>query len=269
MTSFQLCSDLHIELKGGLRASAERYPERYAPILVIAGDLYPAAAPEFKEILRRAAEPYELTLFVPGNHDFYGSVGDMRSLERTIADKVNSLDRVFSLNLKSLHVGDMLFVGATLWTNPPEEDWAFLRDSFNDYTSIEKRRGVLYDVRDICETHLRHARFLKTTIAAEKRRRRGKSSSSTHAVVVTHHAPDMRLASSICKKPANLCPLYFASDMRPLTDDSFIKVWAFGHTHESHCVQLKKNGTIFATNAMGYPGEKTGYSERGCMNIGF
>ena len=123
MVDFQIASDLHIELKGGLRASASAFPEPHSELLILAGDVYNAGAPEFPEILRRASEGFQLTLFVPGNHEFYGLSGSFPGIEKMIAERVNSLPNVYCLNNSSITVGGLTFVGATMWTETTKEHW--------------------------------------------------------------------------------------------------------------------------------------------------
>lgn len=264
MASFQLCSDLHFEMRGGLRASPETYPKRAAPILVIAGDLYPAGAPEFKEILRRVAEPYEMTLYIPGNHEFYGYKGEMKTLERKIADTANSLNRVFCLNQKSLDIAGITFIGATMWTDPPKELWSSCTSLFNDYHSIKQENGTPYTPEKLYSVHKRHGKFLEKALSQSK-----KNPQCNGAVIVTHHAPDRRLSLETASRPKGLFPFYFASDMKSMVDDPYVKVWCHGHSHESHCVRLEPWGPIFASNAKGYPGEKTGYTNAACISLNF
>ena len=49
--------------------------------------------------------------------------------------------------------------------------------------------------------------------------------------------------------------------MTDLAHDPFIQVWVHGHTHESYRLQIDPGGTIFASNALGYEREDTGYSK--------
>lgn len=270
MVDFQLCSDLHIEMRGGLSAGVEAYPRPVAPILVLAGDLYPSGAPEFTEVLRRATEGFHLALYVPGNHEYYGCTGSMGELEAMVARKANSVPNVLCLNRQTLNIGDMAFIGATGWTNPPKSKWKHGPTEFNDYRAIKKSKknspegegeGPAYTPADLCAVHKAHTTFLGGAIATAKR------SGAKGAVVVTHHAPDARLSAETGSRPKDLFPYYFATDMGALTGDPFVRVWCHGHSHESHCIRLDPWGALFACNARGYPNERTGYTNDAIVSV--
>jgi len=261
MVDFQLCSDLHLEMRGGLRAGADAYPRPAASVLVLAGDLYPAGSSEFKEILRRATEGFQLALYVPGNHEYYGCTGSMDKLEGMVADKANSLSNVLCLNRKSLNIGDVAFIGATMWTNPPKSTWANGVDEFNDYHAIKKTGSATFAPSDLCDVHKQHSAFLSRSLAAAKR------AGAKSAVMVTHHVPDTRLSAETGSRPEDLFPFYFATDMGKLVGDPFVKIWCHGHSHESHCIRLEPWGPLFACNARGYPNERTGYVNNAVVSV--
>ncbi|MDR3541655.1 MAG: metallophosphoesterase [Desulfosporosinus sp.] len=249
-------------MRGGLSAGAGAYPRPVAPMQVLAGDLFPAGDGNFTEILRRATEGYQLTLFVPGNHEYYGCQGfPMEKLEAMVAKKANALPNVFCLNQKSLSIGDISFIGSTLWTNPPKNTWDFGVGNYNDYHAIKKSANEAYTPADICHVHKRHAAFLTREVAAAKKR------GVKNIVVVTHHVPDVRLSKETGSRPSSLFPYYFATDMERLTKDPAIKVWCHGHSHETHCIRLDPWGPLFASNAKGYPNERTGFTNNAIISI--
>ena len=262
MVDFQLCSDLHIEMQGGLNAPASAYPVPKAPLLILAGDLYPAGAPEFTEILRRATEGFKLALFVPGNHEYYMSIGSMGALESMVAEKANSVSNVYCLNKQQVDIANYSFVGATMWTNVPKFKWEEAVKEFNDYRNILKSvNGSPLRPQDVCAIHRGHAKHLRAGVAAAKR------SKKKGVVLVTHHAPDISLSAETSSRPEGLFPYYFASDMGDLCRDSFVKVWCHGHTHESRCLRLEPTGPVFACNSKGYPGEVTNYTDASVVRL--
>ena len=265
MVDFQIASDLHIELKGGLRASASAFPEPHSELLILAGDVYNAGAPEFPEILRRASEGFQLTLFVPGNHEFYGLSGSFPGIEKMIAERVNSLPNVYCLNNSSITVGGLTFVGATMWTDPPKEQWEYGKAFMNDYHLIKNEAGGAIDVADTVRAHTRQAAWISRSVkkAAKIGRTRG-------AVIVTHHAPAAALSQggeSPRNRAEELAAYYYASDVDAISKNSFVKLWVYGHTHQSRVDRPYAGGAVFATNAMGYNGERTGYTHRGILHI--
>lgn len=248
---FQVASDLHIETHGGLNAPQSCYPVRSAPILALCGDVYPFSRPEYPEILRRVAEPFDMVMYVPGNHEYYGtSINSDRGIENTCF----SVGNVVYMNKRSINIRGMQFIGATMWVNNPTDPPAAL--VMNDYSTIDgmtpKRSNSL---------HKDHKGFLTRAVNQAKKDGR------VGAVVMTHHAPDDRLAFDISSRPPSTFPFYFATDMKSLTSDSFIKVWCHGHTHESYRTRLDPMGPIFASNALGYPSENTGYNRHAVFRI--
>ena len=259
--NFQLVSDLHIESRGGLKAPRSAFPTPISPMLIVAGDTYPAAAPEFKEIVRRLAEPFHLTLFVPGNHEYFGSKRPMTATDAVMRDACNSISNVVYFNKASLKLGHTTFMGATGWTNVPKSLWSHANEQMNDYVLIYNSSTEPVTPREIVAVHDDHVRWLKKTLAQAKRDK------SKHAVVVTHHAPVEILSRDTVSRSASLFPFYYSSDMSDIASDPFINVWVHGHTHESHYIKLHPWGPTFACNARGYPEERTGYSENAVMRV--
>lgn len=252
MAGFQLASDLHIEFRGGLRAPKSVYPVRSADLLVLAGDIYPAGAPEFTEIIRRVAEPFKLVLFVPGNHEYYDCSGTISQMEDMVAQKCNSISNVFCLNNTALRVGDLSFIGATGWHNPPASKWKWGIENMTDYTAIKKKDGTPYVPSEIVKVHQRHVKHIERSI------KEAKKSDCSGAVVVTHHAPDVRLSVGNTTRSKDSKEYYYASDMGHLTTDPYVKIWCYGHIHDTKIVRLDPWGPIFACNCKGYPRELGG-----------
>lgn len=254
--NFQLVSDLHIEMKGGIHAPASVYPTATTEMLVVAGDTYNMGAPEFPEILKRISEPFRLTLFVPGNHDWYGMRADMATSNAYAARICNSVPNVLYLNKTSVTIGGVLFVGATMWTDIPKSKWADATSMLNDFKFINstKHSVGLMTPEEVVDMHADQRRWMSSTINRAK-----KSEGMRGAVVITHHAPDIRLSVETESKPRVTFPFYFSTDLGSLVGDPFVKVWCYGHTHESKVVRLDPWGPFFCTNGLGYKNESTGY----------
>jgi hypothetical protein len=248
---FQLCSDLHLETRGGLRAPVSSYPVRSAPILIVCGDTYPFVRPDFKEVVRRVAEPFDLVLFVPGNHEFYGS--DM-TVDRAMEEACYGIGNVAYMNKRSINIRAMQFIGTTLWVDNPKDSAS--ANIMSDYSQIKN-----FTPKSSYALHKDHKKFIARSIKDAKR------AGNVGAVVISHHVPDDRLAYDITSREPVAFPYYFARDMKELTSDPFIKVWCHGHSHEAYRTKLDKDGAIFASNALGYPGEKTGYCRNALFNL--
>lgn len=257
MVTFQLVSDLHLELRGGLRAKRDAYPTPRTELLVLAGDIYPIGAPDFPEVMRRISEGFRLTLYVPGNHEFYGMSGNLIDIEHLIATRTNVLNNVFCLNNTSITVNDATFIGATMWTNPPRDQWEYGAEAMNDYHAIKDRAGVPITVEDTVMAHKRQVAWIARALAAAKKAKR-----TSGAVIVTHHAPQMALDSRTAaswSRDSSLIPYYYASDVNGLCRDKFVKIWAYGHTHKYQFYSPSTESVTFASNPLGYAHENTEY----------
>ncbi len=104
----QILSDLHLEHGGDIPPLAPG-----AEIVVLAGDLAPAK----HRAIRLAAEIWKDAahiLYVPGNHEFHGSdIEEARSLLALGC----GLYGVTLLDTEAVTIGDVRFIGATLWTD--------------------------------------------------------------------------------------------------------------------------------------------------------
>lgn len=251
---FQIASDLHFETRGGLRAPKKTYPTAHSRILVLAGDIYPGINPDFKEVIRRIAEPFYLVLFVPGNHEFYES---SLSIEDRMREACNALPNVLYFNKASLRLGDTTFLGATMWTNVPKYLWDTSGNNVNDYRVIRKssKSTATITPSDTVFLHKNHAGWLRHALRDAERE------GSKNAVVITHHAPTMELSKNAVSRPPELFPYYYSTDLEDVTANPLIHTWVHGHTHESRITRFTPWGPIFACNAMGYPSETTGYSD--------
>jgi hypothetical protein len=239
---FQLASDLHIDTHGGLRAPASCYPVRASPILVLCGDVFPFSRAEYPEIMRRVAEPFDMVLYVPGNHEYYEVP---LNSDTAIEDACFSLGNVVFMNKRSITLHNTQFIGATLWTDNPINSGTTL---MNDYTYI----GGMTP-RKSYELHKEHRKFIIDSVGQAQRDGRA------CAVIMTHHAPDLRLSLGCSSRAEESFPFYFANDMQAVTRNPFVKAWCHGHTHESYRTKLDNDGPVFLTNACGYPDEDTGY----------
>jgi hypothetical protein len=256
---FQIASDLHLEFRGVDTAPASAFPKRRAPLLLLAGDVCPAAEPGYADVLAEVAEPFEAVLYIPGNHEYYGFDGSIAQadafMERTCYSRMRN---VIFMNRRRVDIAGFAYIGATLWTNCPAD-----ASMLNDFSHID---GGDFTPAKMNAMHRDHRDWIKNAVKQAKR------DGMMGAVVISHHAPDKMLATyggglgmAGARSRGAMLPYYYASDMAEVARDPFIQVWAHGHSHESYRMQPRRNGTIYASNALGYPGERTGYSNGGAV----
>ena len=253
--NFQIASDLHLDTRGGLDAvDDDAFPTRKAPLLVLAGDVASAMDPDYQDMLTRIAEPFDMVLYVPGNHEYYGSNISPKKMGERIEEICYSVGNVVYLNKRRVDIRGMAYIGATLWTNCPSET-----RYMNDFSYIDGGRFTPAVENKI---HREHKEWIGSAIRSAKR------DGCVGAVVVTHHAPDRALELDTVSRDPHVFPWYYSSDMGGLTRDPFVQVWVHGHTHEAYRMQIDEGGTIFASNALGYKSEHTGYSRQAVMRLG-
>ena len=172
---------------------------------------------------------------MPGNHEFYGSTpskvgGILWDVE--VANK-----NLTKLNKRLVEVGDLTFIGDTLWfPKPNPKTLQAGKWQMNDYMKIGDFEPWVYEENALTEAML-------NAFAAKA------------DVVVTHHLPSkMFVAPQYRVPPYNTLNHYFCYDMTQLIETAQPPLWVFGHTHTRMWGHIGK--TLLTCNPKGYPREK-------------
>lgn len=185
-------------------------------------------------------------IYVPGNHEFYGSVMNLSLAEGREAAEFAGIDL---LSRRTVVIGGVRFVGCTLWTDyrllgTPKPSMVVAGQELNDHRFIRYR-----------EESGHYSRFMPWHAAAEHRldlafvRNELATRHNGPTVVVTHHAPHPRSVQPRHQGSA-LSPA-FASDLGNLIEDFQPDLWIHGHDHGSHDYRIGRT-RVFANQA-GYP----------------
>ena len=231
-----ILSDLHLEF----------HPMRVPPgdfdAVVLAGDIQ---APGRRGVAWAASEPAfagKPALYVPGNHEFYGQVGDKELAamrEQAHGTNVQVLDR--EVAVLTSDQGPVRVLGVTLWTDfrlpvlGADGQWradarraaAEAEVGLNDFSAIRVQRTAPESgVRrlrplDTVQWHRAARQWLLSTLAEPWAGR---------TVVVTHHAPH-RGSLAACFERSCLSPA-FVNDLPAACFDG-VDLWVHGHTHDS------------------------------------
>jgi predicted phosphodiesterase len=221
-----------------------------ANTLVLAGDLSSVIDRRYRDFLGTITRDFKSTVYVAGNHEFYGSPGTISQTLEYIDKTCRSLPGDVHLLCRGnppwkLPDSDVTFVGATLWTdvkNPPDNP----RDLLNDFTMIDGGKYSIDYMRELHESDRAHISESLDFLGGG-------------SVVVTHHCPDRRLSvMDPSRSYAHINPFYFCTDMAKVFRET-VQAWCYGHTHESHVMFLPRVSSCFVTNARGYVGEETGF----------
>lgn len=231
---FQLVSDLHLEFQ------PFEIINNGAQVLILAGDICVAdyfkrseASPKhvyaqkFRKFFEQCSAEFPYVIYILGNHEHYhGRFDDtVNTLRGVLAD----LPNIYILDNTSVDIGDVRFVGTTLWTNFNNDMWSAklaVKGALNDYHCVQRVRNGCYRKLTPDDTLSYHQAAL-VNIDHHAR-------SHDNVIVVGHHAPSLR---SIDPKYASsgLINYGYASDLEQfIADRPSIKAWIHGHTHSSH-----------------------------------
>lgn len=231
-----ILSDLHLDFSpfdavpDGLRIDEE------ADAIVLAGDIC-----EGSKGLHWARRTFgsKPIVYVAGNHEFYSHSYD--ELLQELRDVAAELDIHF-LERNSVHIGDVLILGTTLWTDfqyfGPETQEAAMeaaKRGLNDFRLIRRTiwtdetgtftARVSFKPEDALHLHLEARDWLEQEL-----HKVAQSGNPSKTVVVTHHCPHhLSVEPKYESSPLTPC---FTSRLAGLMGRS--RYWIHGHTHSSH-----------------------------------
>lgn len=231
-------SDLH------LSASPLEPPQTDADVVVLAGDIArPAQAMDWARALGKP------TLFVPGNHEFYG--GSLQSTPAQLKQLAGAGD-LHVLDNDAWVFAGVRFLGTTLWTD-------FLATGDGAQRDLAMQQGASF-MRDFSKIRLNDVSeevFTpqhSTALFGQQLRWLQDQLAQPFAgptVVVTHHAPSLQsIHPRFAGSPLNAC---FVSDAERLMGGDRVALWIHGHTHDSF--DYRVNGTRVLCNPRGYAKE--------------
>ncbi|MDE1887177.1 MAG: metallophosphoesterase family protein [Gammaproteobacteria bacterium] len=230
-----ILSDLHLR-QGGLAP-----PRTSTDAVILAGDV---ARPE--QAIAWAREFHRPVIYVPGNHEFYGSslpaaLAQLQSL--ATGTDIHVLDR------QVLVLDGVRFLGATLWTDfmlaeerlARERAMAEATRLVRDFSVIDSTEhpGTKFTPLESIQVFRQHAEWLRERLA---------DPFDGPTVVITHHAPSPR--SIHLRFAGSLLNGAFVSDLEPLMGRERVVLWVHGHTHDSFDYTVR--GTRVLCNPRGY-----------------
>lgn len=206
-------------------------------MVILAGDIaLGAAARAYANAVARYLETP--VVFMPGNHEFYGSTIEWVTLQ--LSERVGRAVFADNTVLQEDRFG-VRFLFTTLWTdfdnNPP---------MLNDFRAIGYRGRHLLP-RDTQQFHKDSVAWLDRQLSMPWTGR---------TVVVTHHAPTMRQELLNPQYKVTNLTRAFHAELDDLIAHYRPDAWLFGHHH--WCLDVTIDGTRFVSNQRGYPKENTG-----------
>lgn len=264
----KLVSDLHLEF------SDIHIPQDDCDVLILAGDILlgdylkrsddSEKGQRFRTFLQRCADDFPHVLYVAGNHEFYNGnfVGTLNDLR----DYCGQWDNFHFMENDTFALDDVLFVGATLWTDLNKRDPLTVHavgDMMNDYHQI-RNDGAGYRKLQATDTLHRHDRsldYIKTVVA--------NTPSDKKIVVVTHHSPSFQSCHEMYKTDTIMNGAFHNELSDYILDQPRINFWVHGHTH-NYCDYVIGD-TRVVCNPRGYEtyrgSEHTGWNPRLVLEI--
>ncbi|HET8688554.1 MAG TPA: metallophosphoesterase [Methanosarcina sp.] len=264
MVKINVISDLHIDfadvtLPGGdiLVISGDTCEAKsvkknmYNPNLVMLPHENPLRRPDrfYRFYEEECSKKYAHTVVVMGNHEHYGM-----TFQKTWLHLIGQMpDNVHLLEKESFEIEDVVFVGATLWTDMNKGDWHTMyhvKHSMADYryiTMYNEAKNVYHKLipEFTVQEFFKSRDYIKHVVENDPNKK---------FVVVTHHAP-----SSLSTSPQyvndTLMNGGYHSDLSDfILDHPQIKLWTHGHMHEKFDYMI--GDTRVVCNPRGYIGHE-------------
>jgi Icc-related predicted phosphoesterase len=205
----------------------------------------------FRDFLKRCSFQFPHVVYVAGNHEFYN--GKFHKGIQYLRDECAKHANVYFLENDTKIIDDVVFVGATLWTDMNRGDPLTLhavRDMMNDFRIIRNDEKGYTPLKpaDVALRHRETLKYFRLMLSEHKDKK---------CVVVGHHAPS-RLSTHEQYKNEHLMNGAYSSDLSEfIMDHPQVKLWTHGHTH--HPFDYVIGETRVVCNPRGY--ESDGYCE--------
>jgi predicted phosphohydrolase len=240
-------------------------PDDLDTTLILAGDLW--IGTRFIEWagfswIGTVANRFKQVIVVLGNHDYW-PMGDLTVTKG--GDKCNALladmhiDNVIVLDCDTFMIEDVMFVGATLWTDMNNGDPLAMYNMTQFMTYDGKCKYITgangeyekFSSFKWVQTHTKHRDYIKYVVEQNRDKK---------IIVITHHLPLASLGDPRYIGDNSNC--YYSSDLSNLIlDNPHIVLWCYGHTH--HQKDTMMVSTRLINNCVGYAGEQ--YERQGLV----
>jgi len=265
-----VASDIHLEF-GDINLENTNSAE----VLILSGDICVAAdldmrdrrqtemgfarhrSEMFHEFFERCSANFPHVIYVMGNHEYYHSdfataLGEMRR-------KLAHLSNLSILERDVKVVGDVTFIGGTLWTDMNNLDSLTLyhmRTMMNDFRVIEnsttpvtfrtqegefKTRVGKFMPEDAVAEHVKMKQYIQSVIEGNHDKK---------YVVVGHHSPSRASTHPMYASDTIMNGGYSSNLDEFIMDHPQIKLWTHGHTHHNFDYEIGK--TRIVCNPRGY-----------------
>lgn len=252
-TSIQILSDLHLEIPKSYDLF-EIIPSSH--YLALLGDIGAMVKhkDDFLAFLTQQLKQFKAVLFVPGNHEAFGSswaktLSQLRDFEAQ-ACQDDSLGDFILLNRAVFRPPGTktAILGCSLFSAVPPERVQSVWQRLNDFYDIEG-----WTVEDHNEAHRQHLEWLNATVAELQR-----EGEVENVLVFTHWSPSADARAVNPRHKDSVISSAFSTDLsgEACFRSPLVKTWAFGHTHYNCDFEVSRGdgaGDVrLVTNQRGY-----------------
>lgn len=267
-----LASDLHLEF-----GDLDIVNTDNAEVLILSGDICVAAdldmrdrrqtemgfararSERFHDFFERCAANFPHVIYVMGNHEYYHSdfataLGEMRR-------KLEHLPNLYIMERDVKVIGDITFIGGTLWTDMNNHDSLTLyhmRTMMNDFRVIAnsttpvhfktqegefRTRVGKFSPEDAVSEHVKMKQYIQSVVQGNH---------DTKYVVVGHHSPSRQSTHEMYVNDTVMNGGYSSDLDEFIADHPQIRLWTHGHTHHPFDYQIGQTRVV--CNPRGYIG---------------
>ena len=210
----------------------------------------------FRDFLKRMSFTFPDVVYVAGNHEFYHGkfFAGIDYLRQECAQYPN----VHFLERDSVKIGDVTFVGGTLWTDMNKGDpltQHAITDMMNDFRIIRNDKAGFTKLRPahVMDRHMRTKEYIRQVCLNV----REQEDPAQRVVVVGHHSPSTKSIHPQYAHETLMNGGYHSDLSEFILDHPEIVLWTHGHTH--HCFDYTIGDCRVVCNPRGYHAD--GYSE--------
>jgi Icc-related predicted phosphoesterase len=268
----KLVSDLHLEFSDIMIPNDANYD-----LLILSGDIMVAQdlhdhqdenvrtaamlemlgsrqlkAQRSRDFLKRCSFQFPHVIYVAGNHEFYH--GKFFASLDHLREECAKYPNIYFLENDVKVINDIVFMGATLWTDCNKHDpftLHALADMMNDFRIIRHDQSGYRALKpaDIADRHRKTLQYFKTVMDGYPQEQK--------FVVVGHHTPSHMSCHAMYAHDYIMNGGYHSDLSDFILDHPQIKLWTHGHTH--HPFDYVIGSTRVVCNPRGY--ESDGYTE--------
>jgi hypothetical protein len=250
-----------------------------AEVLILGGDICVAAdldmrdrrqtelgcaryrSERFHEFFERCAANFPHVIYILGNHEYYH--GDFATELDQLRRKLAHLNNLYILEREVRVIGDVTFIGGTLWSDMNNQDALTLyhmRTMMNDFRVIRNSTTPVNFRTQEGEFRTRVGKFMPEDAVAEHVKMKQYIQSVVQGnhdrkyVVVGHHAPSRQSTHEMYAHDT-IMNGGFSSDMDEfIQDHPQIRLWTHGHTHHEFDYMIGQTRVV--CNPRGYIGHE-------------